>query len=270
VVSAEAEVAAFPEEALEGEGEEAGKIYKFIMLDDNFRQFIKEQICLPEEKWDEDFKNYIQEKYQDSQKEMTEPSPEQELENNFQRYLKSLDIEKKVLMNKRILDLGCGQEGEFVKYCLGQGISQDVYGLDISIKLEEINPGYRRFFIKGNFEESIPIKNFDYIFSVGAVEAPYSEEIDRNPRKSLIFALSALIYNGEIRIFPIRKAPPFGGLAGIDFSRKKWTELLNDLKLKNWIDYELRPIDIRVAGNKPDVWLEEVLIINKKFIDIKF
>ncbi|MCX6738268.1 MAG: class I SAM-dependent methyltransferase [Candidatus Parcubacteria bacterium] len=239
------------------------------MVDENFRQFIKEQISLPEEKWNEDFKNYIQKKYRELEAEILEISPEQELEKNFQRYLESLDIKKEDLMSKRILDLGCG-EGEFVKYCLGEGISREVYGLDVSIKPEEINPGYRQFFLKGDFEKGIPLKNFDYIFSVGSVEAPYSEDIDRDLRKTLILALSSLNHDGEIRIFPIRKAPPVSGLAGIDFSYKKWTELLNDLKTKNWIDYELKPIDIRAAGNKPDVWLEQVLIINKKLIDIKF
>lgn len=239
------------------------------MIDDNFRQFIKEQISLPEDKWDKDFKNYIQQKYQESQAEIIEISPEQALENNFQRYLESLDIEKKDLINKRILDLGCG-EGEFVKYCLGEGISQEVYGLDISIEPEKINPGYRQFFLKGDFEKGIPLKHCDYIFSVGSVEAPYSEDIDKDLRKTLILALIALSHNGEIRIFPIRKAPPVSGLAGIDFSYKKWIELLDDLKLKSWINYELKPIDIRVAGNKPDVWLEQVLIINKKLVDIKF
>ena len=33
-----------------------------IMIDDNFRQFIKSQISLPENKWGESFKNYIQNK----------------------------------------------------------------------------------------------------------------------------------------------------------------------------------------------------------------
>ena len=224
---------------------------------------------MPEKKWDSAFVDYIQKKYQELQKETGHFTAEQELEKGFQRYLDCLDISKDDLMGRRILDLGCGA-GDFVKYCLGQGISREAYGLDILIEPEEINPGYRRFFLKGDFEQGIPLKDFDYIFSVAAVDAPYSEEVDRNLRRTVISALVALKHEGEIRIFPVRKAPPASGLAGIDFSRKKWMELLDDLKSKNWINYELRPIDIRAAGNKPDVWLEEVLIINKELVKINF
>lgn len=254
-------------EVLEAGAGEVGE--KIFMLDNNFREFIREQINLPDNKWDDVFRDYVHKKYQELQKEIIELSPEEELEKNFQRYLESLDIQKEDLMNKKILDLGCGA-GDFVKYCLGQGISREVYGLDILIEPEELNPGYRRFFIKANFEKGIPLKDFDYIFSVAAVEAPYSEEVERDLRKAVISALVVLKQEGEIRIFPVRKAPPASGLAGIDFARRKWIELLGDLKSKNWINYVLRPIDIKVAGNKPDVWLEEVLIINKEFAEINF
>ncbi|MBU3964635.1 class I SAM-dependent methyltransferase [Patescibacteria group bacterium] len=239
------------------------------MLDNNFRQFIKEQIALPEKKWNSVFVDYIQKKHQELHREVENFSSEQKLEKEFQRYLECLDISKDDLIGKRILDLGCG-EGDFIKHCLGQGISKEAYGLDILIEPEEINSGYRQFFLKHDFEKAIPLKDFDYIFSVSAIDAPYSKEIDGNLRETIILALVALKHEGEIRIFSVRKAPPSSGLTGIDFSRKKWIELLDDLKTKNWINYELRPIDIRVAGNKPDVWLEEVLIIRKELVKIDF
>jgi SAM-dependent methyltransferase len=228
-----------------------------------FRQFLAEQIALPEEKWDERFKQYIEEKRKDLLQEIPEHSPEEEQEWNFQRYLKSLDLKKEDLINKRILDLGCG-EGQFIKFCLGQGISQDVYGLDIQLEPEEINPGFRKYFLKGDFEEELPIKELDYIISVAAVDAPCSQEIERDLRKILILALMAIKHDGEIRIFPILKAGIISGLRAFEFSYKKWMETLEQLSAKGLIDYELKPIDIRAAGNKPDVWLEQVLIIKKR------
>ncbi|PIS34665.1 MAG: hypothetical protein COT37_01475 [Parcubacteria group bacterium CG08_land_8_20_14_0_20_43_9] len=238
------------------------------MFDDNFRQFLKEQIALPKEKWDKVFVDYIQKKFQEPADEARELSPEQEMEVGFQRYLRCLDIEKENLAGKRILDLGCG-EGLFVKHCLGQGISGEVYGLDILIEPEKINLGYRQFFLKGDFEEKIPLDDFDYIFSVAAIDAIPSEGDQRKLRRALLSALIALKHDGEIRIFPVRKAPSASGLAGIDSSRRQWIKLLDELKAKEWIDYELRPIDITVVGkDQPEGWLDEALIIKKKLVEI--
>ena len=125
-----------------------------------FRRFLAEQILLPENKWDKRFKQYVQQKENDLLQEIPKRNFEEEQEWDFQRYLKSLDLKKQDLINKKILDLGCG-EGEFVKYCLGHGISEDVYGLDVQLEVEEINPGFRKYFLKGNFEEELPIKELD-------------------------------------------------------------------------------------------------------------
>ena len=222
-----------------------------------------EQVSLPREQWDERFVQYISEKHRESLQDVFERSPEEEQEINFQRYLKSLDFKKEDLLNKRILDLGCG-EGDFVKFCLGQGISREVYGLDLQIEPEQINPAYRKYFLKGDFEQELPVKELDYIISVAAVEAPHSEEIEKDLRRILVLALTAIKHNGEIRIFPIRKAGVRSELKAIEFSWKKWLEVLEDLSVKGLIDYEIRPIDIRTGGNKPDVWLEQVLIIKRK------
>jgi len=229
----------------------------------DFRRFLFEQVSLPEAEWDERFKQYVAEKYRESLQKAPELEPEEERERNFQRYLKSLDLKKDDLLGKRILDLGCG-EGDFVKYCLSEGISQEVFGLDLQNEPDKINPVLRKYFLKGDFEKELPLKELDYIISVAAVKAPYSEDIEKDLRKILILALTSIKHNGEIRIFPVRKAPPGSGLKAIDYSRKKWLDVLERLASKGLIKYELRPIDIKVGGKKPDVWLEQVLIIQRK------
>lgn len=232
---------------------------------EKFREFLTEQIALPEREWSEEFKNYTKEKYKEQVAECPERSSEEEKRLIFQRYLKGLDLNLEDLKGKRILDLGCGEEGEFVEYCLDRDLAE-VYGLDLSIKPETIEKKYRNYLFKGSFEEELPVKNLDLAISFGAIEAPSNkDELDKmDPRKTLNSVLKSIKENGEIRIYPIRKAPPESKLKGVEFSRKKWLEILDDLSSQGLIRYELKPIDIRVGGKKPDVWLEEALILKKK------
>ncbi len=225
-----------------------------------FRQFLAEQIVLPSDKWTEGFEEYVEEKNrEEKEREEKELSPEEKRRLDFERYLKGLDLKLQDLEGKRVLDLGCG-EGNFVRQCLEEDISKEVYGLDLNIDQDE----YQEHFFEGDFEEELPVDNLDYVVSFGAIEALSNEEDKSDPKKPLLQAIQALKVGGEIRIFPVRKAPPESDLKGIDFSREKWMEILEDLSSENEISYELKPVDIRVSGKKPDVWLEEVLIIRKK------
>jgi SAM-dependent methyltransferase len=186
---------------------------------------------------------------------------EEEQNINFERYLKSLDISKEGLKDKRILDLGCG-DGEFVKECLDENISKEIYGLDLQINPEKLEERHKKHFLKGDFQKELPIKDLDLIISLGAVKAPFHELDMNNPKTTIDSALKALKENGEIRIFPLRKTHPNNDLKGVEFSEKKWKEILEKIVAEN-IEYKICPIDIKVAGKNKDVWLEQVLIIKK-------
>ena len=223
--------------------------------EEKFREFLAQQISRPEGEWSEEFRNYIKKKDRektDCEKtaEILERSIEEEQQLTFERYLKGLDLREEDLRRKRILDLGCGK-GEFVKECLERKLTSKAYGLDLKVEPSD-------HFIQGNFEDKasfskIPQEEFDYIVSFGAIEAPASEEEEGvfNPRATLKNALGVLKENGEIRIYPIRRAPPESGLKGIEFARKKWMETLETLFKEENIKYELKPIDIGVDGKKP-------------------
>ena len=193
-----------------------------------------------------------------------QPEPEKEKEQTFQRYLAGLNLSVEQLKDKKILDLGCGEEGEFIKECIEQGITKEIYGLNSAIKSEEVDEKYKENLLFGDFEAEFPIDDLDYVISVGAIDPSIEQGDARDPQKTILSALESLKDNGEIRIFPIRNAAPDSGLEGIIESRKKWTEILSDLSSRGLIDYELKPIQTKTSVNETDTWTEEVLVIRKK------
>jgi SAM-dependent methyltransferase len=189
---------------------------------------------------------------------------EKSKDETFQRYLAGLDLNAEQLKDKKILDLGCGEEGEFVKELIDKGITKEVYGIDSAIKTEELDEKYKENLLLGNFEAEFPIDDLDYVISVGAIDPSIEEGDTRDPQKTILSALESLKDSGEMRIFPIRNATPESGLEGIIESRKKWLETLDNLSSQGLIDYELKPIQAKTSVNETDTWIEEVLIIRKK------
>ncbi|NQU82574.1 MAG: hypothetical protein HQ539_01365 [Parcubacteria group bacterium] len=240
--------------------------------DFEFRKFLKEQVVLPCAEWDEKFKTYVEEKFQEVQpKEEPEPTIEEERERTYLRYLEELSLTEKDIKDKRILDIGCASEGEFVRYCIEKGISKDVYGLDARIEPDKMSKEDGKHFFNGNFQEELPVKNNDYVIAVGAVRTPLDEEeVDiLSPKKTILSALEAIKKTGEVRIAPVEVPAPDFELKGLEISNQQWQSILQELEDEEGITWERRPTDIFVSQVRrengfPDVWLREVLIVHKK------
>ncbi|MDD5738821.1 MAG: class I SAM-dependent methyltransferase [Candidatus Pacebacteria bacterium] len=223
------------------------------------KEFLAKQIELPQEKWDSRFRRYIEESYM--------PNDAEDLisginEKSFIRYLRMLDIKKDYLNNKIILDLGCGEEAEFVKYCLDNNIGKEIYGLDVLVKPKEVEERYRGHILKGNYSKKLPLEEVDLIISVGAVFPTHKI------KKPIINAIKALKIGGEIRIAPIWHTFPGSKNIGIIESREKLEDILIKLEKKYHIKWQMEPVEIRVPesfkeGSYDDIWLNEVLIIKK-------
>lgn len=233
-----------------------------------FQQFLAEQVFLPPEKWDEKFNNYVRKKHkleQEMIRYIPQWSIEEEKERQFKRYLKSLDVAEKDLKNKKILDLGCGVEGNFIKICLEKGITADIYGLNGVINPIKVAEKYKKNLFGGNFTKEIPGENYDYIFAVGSAGShDFGEERVEAIKKTISLAIKSLKGNGELRIAPI-----FDSLQvkekNIPFAKDDWEDCINSLAEDEKMEYQFRPIDIRfTAGKFENVVLDEVLIIKKK------
>lgn len=224
-----------------------------------FRAWITEQALAPSDKRNSDFQDYVNEKYRDNRKE----DRQEEREATAERYLKGLDLNVKDLKDKRVLDLGC-ETGDFIRYCLDSDITEAAYGLDSRLKGEALNENYKDNFFESDFKRDLPVKNLDYILSVGAVSLYADEENLTVLETTINKSLDALSKGGQIRIYPIPKVGESSSLEGVKETEKAILSVLRELEQSKGIQYEMRPIDIHVSGAKKDVWLEQVLIIKQE------
>ena len=216
----------------------------------------------PEER-DAGFRNYVDKKYIESQEhESEEEDPEEMRQDTWKRYLDGLDLKEEDLKDKRILDLGC-DTGDFIISCLDKSITKDVYGLDIELKGEALDEKYKKNFFQGNFNDSLPVKNLDYVVSVGAISLFVNEEVAKNMEGTIKSSYTALSEGGEIRIYPMPRVPEDSDLEGAKESREVILKILENIKKELPIEWNFTPIDIKVSGKNKDMWLEEVLTIRK-------
>lgn len=228
---------------------------------------LQEQIRLPKDQWNEKFCQLIEEKTRENQQENikeTEESPKVLRERIFKRYLEGLGIDEIHLRGKKILDLGTGG-GEFVKDLIEKGITSEAYGVDAQIDESVIEDRFNGHLVQGNFEEDFPIKDIDYIVSVGAVSNGVwgGEEVMKIGR-IIEKSLASLKEDGELRIYPIKEAARATPLEGIEKTQQKWKELLKEISEIQKFDWKIEPKNIKVIGGNNDIILDSVLIIKKK------
>jgi SAM-dependent methyltransferase len=262
-------------------------------------EVMQEQIRLPREQWSHNFLDYVvfltkkneieikdYEEYIVHGKDKNENEFKKEdiysFEENgekFERYMNMLGLTKEQIENKIILDLGCG-EGEFVKHCIDKKITNKVYGIDIDIydkigiesnigKREQIridvDENYKGHLLQGDFTKELPIKNIDYVISMGAVstiidKVQYGNEMER----SIESALNAINENGEIRIWPIFQVAKATPEEYFEKSWQNWKVYLEKLARNKKIEYELEPREIDVIGKDNTIRLISTLIIRKR------
>lgn len=233
-----------------------------------FKEWLDEQIKLRPEDWGADFRIYVEMKARESEtkNKYQELTAEEKREKTFRRYLDGLNITEQELTGKSILDVGC-KEGDFIVSCIEKGIAPNAYGIDKALEGGSVNSEYGNNFFVGDFTEELPVKNLDYVVSVGALSLYLDEEHKIDAEVAISEAINAINEKGEIRIWPIKKALGGNNSDGIKESERVLAEIMVKLEKQTSIEWRLEPTDIRVGVDK-DVWAEQVLIIRcKPFLD---
>lgn len=232
-------------------------------------KFLQEQIRLPKSQWDEKFIKLIARKIREKQEEESK-EPEESIEilreESYRRYLKVLRLDEDLLKNKRVLDLGSG-EGEFIKYLIDKGITKEAYGIDLEKEEGSSREEFRGNFFQGDFRETLPVKDLDYVVSVGAMaSAVWNDEDIREVKTIIRNSLNSLKKNGEIRIAGVAepaKSNPVR-LKGLEITFKKWHKLLKDISESYGIECRLEPRDIGLFGENNHVTLVYLVVIKKE------
>ena len=230
-------------------------------------KFLQEQILLPKSEWDERFRQLVALKIREKREEESQESEESTevlREKSFRRYLKVLGLDENSLKGKKILDLGSG-EGEFVKYLIDKWITQKAYGIDEDLDQAAIEEKFKHDFFIGDFREDLPVKDLDYIVSVGAMAAAvWTDEDVRNVKRIIDNSLCSLKESGEIRIAGVSEPAKVNPLEGLELTLKNWQELLKEISKKQNIECRLEPRDIELYGENNHITLEYTVIIRKK------
>lgn len=221
------------------------------------------EINRPPDQRSSKFRSYVAEKIALEEALVPQMSVAAEQEEHFLGQIERFDLREEDLRNKRILDLGCGREGYFVREVLKRNLTEEIYGLDINIRRWRLESVMRAHLIRGTYDNSFPLSDFDYIVShASASLAIYVSLIQT--KRIILHALDALRSGGQIRLYPVDQPSPFTLWKEIKQGYERWVYLLGSLSRQTGIRYELRPVDIYIAPcDKGDVYLQHVVIIHK-------
>jgi hypothetical protein len=230
-----------------------------------FKKWLAAQVKLDPSRWNQDFIEYLKLKEAESEEKVVyvEPTPEQVRANTFERYLGGLDVAEQDLKEKSILDVGCG-DGDFVVACMEKGLTQHAFGMDRDFFAGGLDEKYRGNFFPKQFSDIFPVKNLDYIFSVGAISLYLDEQHEIDAEDAIKSSIRAIKKTGEVRIWPIKKALKGEQLDGIKEEEMVLARIMEYLGERFEIEWELIPTDVRVSGRDKDVWADQVLVIRHK------
>ena len=230
---------------------------------DAFRAWIADNALRPQDKWDEEFAEYVAVKREEYHAPHKETSSDQERADRYTDYLRSLAIDDPtVLQNKKILDYGCF-EGAFVRELLDHNITKEAYGEDEDASILPKGEKYRGHFSdydeisngqKYDLITSLHLISFDNEFPIEKIEPSFADVIEK------------LVPGGELRLGYAPLAREEENVEGIVEQNKQLQENLPRMAGHYGFTYKLIPTDIQVCETDKaslHVWLNRVLIIRK-------
>jgi len=183
---------------------------------------------------------------------------DKERKDMIEMYFDNFELEEDEIISKKIMDIGCGSEAEFVKYALEKLDAKNVYGLDVNLEKELLEEHPNNLY-KGNFYERFPIDNLDLVIARAAL---YSKDLEKEGLLENI--LNSLSEEGELRVYPIFKGHPESEFKEILEKEAEFIEILNKFSEKFNFDYNLRVKDVSVYGKDEYPRSKNLLTIKKQ------
>ncbi|MDF1497148.1 MAG: class I SAM-dependent methyltransferase [Patescibacteria group bacterium] len=153
---------------------------------------------------------------------METPNFEKEaLAAEFKKYVEDLRLDPEKLCDQKIADIGCGENAEFVRAALENGI-ENIVGVDISFRNDLAGDSKLKDHLINKGAEDVKLHNMDLIVAYASI----GSHPDIDLPKTFDNLTSGLNPAGELRIYPISDSET---LKGIQRKRKEVENALQSL-----------------------------------------
>ncbi|OQA37129.1 MAG: Methyltransferase domain protein [Parcubacteria group bacterium ADurb.Bin326] len=128
-----------------------------------------------------------------------------EISDQAKRYINDFELDAEALKDKKILDIGCGDEAQFIEFCLENNID-GIVGVDLRPPVsQELAAKVKGHYVVGQVD-NLPFKpeQFDMVLMRSVINP--DTELDVN--KVVGEAISSLKVNGKLEIYPIWREKP--------------------------------------------------------------
>lgn len=123
-----------------------------------------------------------------------------EIDNQVERYINNFELDIEILKDKKILDIGCGDEAQFIEFCLENGID-NIIGIDLRAPInQELAKKIKDHYIIGQID-SLPFESEQ--FDLVLMRSVINPETELEVNKIISEAISSLKVSGKLEIYPV-------------------------------------------------------------------
>jgi ubiquinone/menaquinone biosynthesis C-methylase UbiE len=128
-----------------------------------------------------------------------------EVSEHAERYINDFELDLEALKDKKILDIGCGDEAQFIQFCLENDID-NIIGVDLRAPInQELAKKVKDHYAVGQID-NLPFKpeQFDLILMRSVINPDTELEVN----KVIGEAIASLTAGGKLEIYPVWREKP--------------------------------------------------------------
>lgn len=128
-----------------------------------------------------------------------------EISDQAKRYINDFELDAEALKNKKVLDIGCGDEAQFIEFCLENNIN-GIVGVDLRPPVsQELADKVKGHYVVGQVD-NLPLtpNQFDVVLMRSVINPDTELDVVRVIGE----AISSLKVGGKLEIYPVWREKP--------------------------------------------------------------